>query len=72
MHKPGHFTLGRLIYHIDSLNSIITMHVSLKRDIAEAIAVLKKACARSLKPPDILVTDGLQVYHKFCNKTIIS
>jgi len=53
---------------IDSLNSIIATHVSLKRDISGAVAALKKAYARSLKPPDILVTDGLQAYHKACKK----
>lgn len=53
---------------IDSLNSIIAVHVSLKRDISGAVAVLKKAYARSLKPPEILVTDGLQAYKRACKK----
>lgn len=53
---------------IDSLNSIIATHVSLKRDIVGAVAVLRKAYARSLRPPDILVTDGLQAYKRACKK----
>jgi len=53
---------------IDSLNSIIATNVSLKRDISGAVAALKKAYARSLRPPNILVTDGLQAYHKACKK----
>lgn len=53
---------------IDSLNSIIATYVSLKRDISGAVAALKKAYAKSLKPPDILVTDGLQAYKRACKK----
>ena len=55
---------------IDNLNNIIATHVSLKRDISGAVAVLKKAYARSLKPPDLLVTDGLQAYKRACKKVL--
>ena len=53
---------------IDDKNSIIATHVSLKRDIESAEAVLEKAKNAADKPPDILVSDGLQAYKKACRK----
>mgnify|MGYP001573732276 CR=1 FL=1 len=53
---------------IDDKNNMIATHVSLKRDIQGAEAVLKKANNAADKPPDILVSDGLQVYKKACRK----
>ena len=51
---------------IDDKNAIITEHVSFERNIINAKIVLKKAYERALKPPDIIVTDGLQAYKKAC------
>ena len=51
---------------IDDKNNIITTHVSLKRDINGAVAALTKANKTASKPPDILVSDGLQSYKKAC------
>jgi len=51
---------------IDDKNTIITEHVSFERNTINAKIVLKKAYERALKPPDILVTDGLQAYKKAC------
>ena len=53
---------------IDSLNSIIATYVSSSRDEASARLVLKKAYNKAMKPPDVLVSDGLQAYHKACKK----
>lgn len=53
---------------IDDKNNIIATHVSQKRDIQGATEVLLKANKASEKPPDILVSDGLQAYKKACRK----
>lgn len=53
---------------IDDKNSIIAMHVSEERDIIGAITVLKKAKQIAGKPPDVLVSDGLQAYKGACMK----
>lgn len=53
---------------IDDKNSIIAVHVSLKRDINAAKTALNKAKLAAEKPPDIIVTDGLQAYNKACKK----
>lgn len=51
---------------MDDKNTIITEHVSFERNTINAKIVLKKAYERALKPPDILVTDGLQAYKRAC------
>ena len=51
---------------IDDKNAIITEHVSFERNTINAKIVLKKAYERALRPPDILVTDGLQAYKRAC------
>lgn len=51
---------------IDNKNTIITQHVSFARDIINAKIVLKKALDKAMKPPDIIVSDGLQAYKKAC------
>ncbi|MBI2507819.1 IS1/IS6 family transposase [Candidatus Woesearchaeota archaeon] len=53
---------------IDDKNNMITAHVSLKRDINGAVAALTKANKIAEKPPDILISDGLQAYKKACKK----
>ena len=53
---------------IDDKNSIIAVHVSEERDIIGATTVLKKARQIAGKPPDVLVSDGLQAYKKSCRK----
>jgi transposase-like protein len=51
---------------IDDKNSMIATYVSNSRNIISAKAVLRKAKMRAKKPPDIIVTDGLQAYKKAC------
>ncbi|MFH1210003.1 MAG: DDE-type integrase/transposase/recombinase, partial [archaeon] len=51
---------------IDDKNSIISEYVSEKRDIASAKKALRKAKQNAERPPDIIVTDGLQAYKKAC------
>lgn len=51
---------------IDDKNTIITEHVSFERNMINAKIVLKKAYDHALKPPEIIVTDGLQSYKKAC------
>jgi len=53
---------------MDDKSSIIAVHVSQKRDVMGARTVLKIAKERARKPPDILVTDGLQAYIRACRK----
>ncbi len=53
---------------IDDKNNIITTYVSKRRDINAATAALKRAKQCSDKPPDILVSDGLQAYNRSCRK----
>src|SRR3989344_6576809 len=53
---------------IDDKNNLIATHVSQKRDINGAVAALTKANKIAEKPPDILVSDGLQAYKKACRK----
>ena len=55
---------------IDDNNTIIAEHVSFERDTNNARIVLKKALDKSVKPPDILVSDGLQAYKKACKKKL--
>lgn len=52
---------------IDDKNNIITTYVSNCRDINSAKIVLKKAKQIAEKPPDIIVTDGLQAYKRACS-----
>lgn len=53
---------GYLWVVIDDKNSMIAVHVSLKRDIQGAKEALKKARNNAEKPPDMLITDGLAAY----------
>ena len=53
---------------IDDKNNMITTHVSQKRDMDGALQVLIKAKESADKPPDILISDGLQAYKKACKK----
>lgn len=53
---------------IDDRNNMIATHVSQKRDMNSAITVLTKANNAADKPPDILLSDGLQAYGKACRK----
>lgn len=53
---------------IDDKNNIIAVHVSEKRDMNGAMAALTKAKEIAEKPPDILISDGLQAYKKACRK----
>lgn len=53
---------------IDDKNSIIAVHISEKRDINGAKAVLRLAKQRAEKPPSIIVTDGLHAYKQACRK----
>ena len=46
----------------------MAVHVSFSRDKNNAIIVLRKAKKRVKKPPDIIVSDGLQAYKKACKK----
>jgi len=46
----------------------VAVHVSFSRDKNNAIIVLRKAKKRVKKPPDIIVSDGLQAYKKACKK----
>ena len=55
---------------IDDLNTIITTYVSDARDTLNAKIVLKKALDKAAKPPDLIVSDGLQAYHKACKKIL--
>jgi len=52
----------------DDKNSIVAVHVSDKRDCSSAKKVLELAKRRANKPPDIIVTDGLQGYKQACRK----
>lgn len=51
---------------IDDKNNMIATHVSDSRDIINAKIVLEKAKKIADKPPDIIVTDGLQAYKRAC------
>ena len=51
---------------IDDKNNIIATHVSNNRDIISAKTVLQKAKQNAERPPDIIVTDGLQAYKRAC------
>lgn len=59
--KDRHAYLWKVI---DSNNNIVAVHVSNRRDIFNAKKVLKKALKLAKKPPDILVSDGLQAYKR--------
>jgi len=49
---------------IDSNNNMIATHVSHGRTKRSAEVVLRKAKKRARKPPDIIVSDGLQAYKR--------
>lgn len=66
--KDGNVKFSYLWVVIDSNNTMITTHVSHERNIINARIVLKKAKDTAIKPPDIIVTDGLQAYNKACKK----
>ena len=51
---------------IDNKNTIIAEHVSFERETINAKIILKKALDKAVKPPDIIVSDGLQAYKKAC------
>ena len=51
---------------LDDKNNIITTYVSNNRDINSARTVLQKAKQNAERPPDIIVTDGLQAYKRAC------
>lgn len=51
---------------IDSNNNIISTYVSHERNIRSAKIALRRAKDRAKKPPDIIVSDGLQAYKKAC------
>ena len=51
---------------IDDRNNIIAVNVSESTDTKSAIKVLSIAKKSAEKPPDIIVTDGLQAYIKAC------
>ncbi len=51
---------------IDDKNNIIAVNVSESRDIVSAKQILEIAKRNAEKPPDIIVTDGLQAYKKAC------
>lgn len=53
---------------IDDKNTLIATHVSHRRNIKNARIVLGKAKLKAMKPPDIVVTDGLQAYKQACKK----
>jgi len=53
---------------IDDNNNIIATHVFNARDKASAIKILEKAKSKAIRPPNIIVTDGLQAYKKACKK----
>lgn len=53
---------------IDDKNTLISTHVSHNRDIENAKIILEKAKLKARKPPDIIVTDGLQAYKQACKK----
>lgn len=50
----------------DSNSNIIAVHVSDKRDIANAKIVLRKARERAGFSPEVIVSDGLQSYKAAC------
>lgn len=52
---------------IDDNNTMIITHVSERRDKDSAKIVFKKALDKAKKPPDIIVSDGLQSYKKAIN-----
>lgn len=64
--KRGNVKFSYLWTVIDDLNNLIATYVSHYRNINGAKRVLRKAKGRSKKPPDIIVTDGLQAYLKAC------
>jgi transposase-like protein len=64
--KKGKVKFSYLWVVIDSNNNMIATHVSHRRDIKNAKIILKKAKERARKPPDILVSDGLQAYKRSC------
>ncbi len=66
--KNGDIKFSYLWIVIDSNNNMITTHVSHERNIKNAKFALEKAKLKSTKPPDIIVTDGLQAYKKACKK----
>ena len=66
--KHGKVKYSYLWVVIDSNNNMIAIHVSHRRNIENAIIVLKKAKSKVRKPPDIIVSDGLQAYKKACKK----
>jgi len=66
--KNGKVKFSYLWVVIDSNNNIIATHVSHERNMKNARIVLRKAKLRAVKPPDILVSDGLQAYKKACKK----
>ena len=53
---------------MDDLNNMVAVHVSKKRDIEGAVTSLEKAKTCADKPPDIIVSDGLQAYKKAVKK----
>lgn len=53
---------------IDDKNNMIAVNVSESRDIKSALQILSIAKENTEKPPDIIVTDGLQAYKKACRK----
>ena len=53
---------------IDDKNTILAVHASKQRDIEGAERVLMLAKQRAERPPNVLVSDGLQAYKKACRK----
>jgi len=66
--KKGKVKHSYLWVVIDDNNTMIATHVSHSRDITNAKIVLGKAKKKAKKPPDIIVSDGLQAYKKACRK----
>lgn len=64
--KNGNVKFSYLWSVIDSINNLLATYVSHYRNIKGAEMVLRKAKRRAEKPPDIIVTDGLQAYLKAC------
>lgn len=66
--KDGKVKFSYLWVVIDSNNNMIATHVSHSRDIVNARKVLSKAKKRARRPPDIIISDGLQAYKRACKK----
>ncbi len=66
--RRGNVKYSYLWIVIDNKNNVIAVHVSHERNIKNAVLVLERAKSKAIKPPDIVVTDGLQAYKKACRK----